>query len=171
MPNSCCDKSLRSRKHSCVRHSQRVDPSGGWNPGVCSECQALFKAADSEPFRGNNKDILKELARRIAQKCKSATYPRRTIFLNEEVERKFRRSWFGKTISVTGTSKDLESVNPHASVTLPVPNPPTAQPLRIFYHSGPFLSTFIWRTTYLRPVLESPLTTGGPLDALFSSRF
>ena len=98
--------------NTLVWDSQWTDPSGGWNPGVCSECQALFKAADSEPFRGNNKDILKELARKIAQKCKSATYPRQTIFLNEEVGREFRRSWFGKTISDTGTSIDLESVNP-----------------------------------------------------------
>ena len=123
--------------------------------------------ADSEPFRGNNRDILKELARKIVQKYKSATYPRRTIFFNEEVERKFRRSWFGKTISVTETSKDLESVNPQASVSLPVPSPPTDQPLSIFItqdsSSLPLseeLLTFdpSWRAPLQQEVLSTPFS-------------
>ena len=52
-----------------------------------SECQTLFKATDIEPFVGNNKDNLKEQAKKIAKRSKSATYSRRTIFLNEEVEK------------------------------------------------------------------------------------
>ena len=54
---------------------------------------------------GNNKDNLKERAKKIAQKCKSATHPRRTIFLNEEIEKEFLRILFRKTILVTGTTR------------------------------------------------------------------
>ena len=68
-----------------------VDPLG--NSGVCDECQTLVKGADIEPFVSNNTDNLKERGRKLAQKCKSATYPRRSIFRNEKVEEEFLRSW------------------------------------------------------------------------------
>ena len=131
MPNSCCERSLRSRKHSCVRHSQCVDSSGDWNPGVCDECQTLFKAADNEPFRGNNKDNLKELARKIAQKCKSMTYPRRTIFLNE-IEKDFLPTRETLT-AIPSSSPALRDEHPSttfqtpggSSVHLPLPTPRT----------------------------------------------
>ena len=82
-------------------------PLRGWDSGVCDEYQTLVKAAGNEPFVCNNTDNLKERGRKLAQKCKSATYPKRTIIRNE-VEEEFHRILSGRQFLITGSTRPGE---------------------------------------------------------------
>ena len=130
----------------------------GWNSGVCGEWQTLVKEADNEPFVGNNTHNLKERGRKLAKKCKSATYSSRTIIWNEEVEEEFLRSWLEENF-VTGSTRpgerEFSGVCPFTCI-----EPSHCSTLELFYLSGPFLLTFARRIEFCLPFLGEPPCNG-----------
>ena len=127
---SRCVGSMQSRQHKCVRHSSLcINPiTGLYDPTNCVQCQDLYERVNADDDLAKN--MLREMAYKIAAKIKEKGTVAPSIFASEALRLQYDvKGFFRKSITFRGPSGDRSRSSSYSSELSQGPAPVPVDPV------------------------------------------